>query len=145
MLAVGQTSTREPREEGGKGGRKQGNGGSTEEVRAGEGGWGAAPGGVDTSRGQQWGRSTPCHQRRRGGGDAGLAFTCTLTGKLAWLQVGHLIKGLQSEQAVREGLHCQCIHAYGLHMAMVFSNEHRSIGSSSERSDTPAFRVLIAR
>ena len=49
---------------------------------------------VDPSRGQQRGR------------DAGLAFACTLTRKLAWLHVVHPIKGNQSAQAVREGLPC---------------------------------------
>ena len=103
------TAAREgAREEGGKRGGKQGKCGSTEEVRAGEGGrGGAAPGEVDTSWGQQWGRTTPGLGRRGGGGvNAELAFAYTLTRKLAWLHVGHLIKGHQSAQAVREGLPC---------------------------------------
>ena len=54
----------------------------------------AAPGVVDPSRGDAGRR------------DAGLAFVCTLTCKLAWLHVVHPIKGHQSAQAVREGLPC---------------------------------------
>ena len=58
---------REPREVGGKGGRKRGKNCSTEELWAGEGTGAAAAGVVDTSRGQQRGR------------DAGLADElCTI-------------------------------------------------------------------
>ena len=36
------------------------------------------------------------------------------------------------------------VHAYSLHMAMIFSNGYRSIGNSSERSHTSAFCMLIS-
>ena len=92
----------EPREGGGSGmGGTQGTGGSTEEVTAGEGGWGTAVGEVDTALGWQSGG-----RRRWRHGEIARVQPHSYTHTHAWPNAGHIVKGHRSAQAVREAADC---------------------------------------